>query len=144
MPFWFLPEIFIAVMGASSIGGEVATWCHDHPGNPGCVKRSAFDIDSGPKFELFPRQATGACGVPQYNFDLCHDQLQGVTVISSIPGKGQAQFDKVPPACMDLVTVLSGSCTSNSPRPTPCGSACVVYSGLTDDDFARISKALNG
>ncbi|KAI0117636.1 hypothetical protein F4776DRAFT_274659 [Hypoxylon sp. NC0597] len=144
MPFAFLPEIFIGVMGASSIGGEVANWCHHHRGYPGCVKRSVLDIDSVPKMELFPRQATGACGVPKYNFDLCHDQLQGVTVSSSIPKSGQAQFDKVPPACMDLVTVLSGSCTGSSPRPTPCGSACVVYSGLTDDDYARISKALGG
>ncbi|KAI1413023.1 hypothetical protein F5Y13DRAFT_189824 [Hypoxylon sp. FL1857] len=144
MPLFFLPEIVIAVLGASSVGGEVASWCYDYPDYSDCVERSVLDIDSKPKYMLFPRQATGSCGVPQYNFDLCHDQLQGITVMSSIPGQGQAQFDNVPPACMDLVTVLSGSCTGSSPRPTPCGSACVVYSGLTDDDFARISKALGG
>ncbi|KAH8647844.1 hypothetical protein BX600DRAFT_443188 [Xylariales sp. PMI_506] len=48
--------------------------------------------------------------VPSYNFDLCHDEAVGVSITSSIPAGGVAQFNNVPAACMDLVVVLSGSC----------------------------------
>lgn len=43
---------------------------------------------------------------------------------------------------MDLAAVLSGDCTDATVRPTVCGSACLHYSGLTDDDYANISIAL--
>jgi hypothetical protein len=37
---------------------------------------------------LWARQAVGLCGVPQYNFDMCQDQLRGVVVDTSIPSAG--------------------------------------------------------
>jgi hypothetical protein len=53
-----------------------------------------------------------------------------------------AQFDSVPPACMNLVVALSGSCTGEGPRPVPCGSACIQYHGITDDKMREISSYL--
>ncbi|KAL9615836.1 MAG: hypothetical protein Q9160_009217 [Pyrenula sp. 1 TL-2023] len=132
------------ILGAA-LGGAIRSWCKDHPGE-GCVnkRRSVIDTDSIPVMQIFDRQATGPCNVPMYNFDQCHDQLQGIAVMTSIPEPGEGQFDNVPPACMDLAGVLSGSCNNESPRPTPCGSACLLYTGLTDDNYATLSKALGG
>ena len=53
------------------------------------------------------------------------------------------KFDNVPPACMNLAVALSGSCTGEGPRPTPCGSACMQYSGLSDDQFRQLSSYLS-
>ncbi|KAI1135603.1 hypothetical protein F5Y05DRAFT_415944 [Hypoxylon sp. FL0543] len=109
---------------------------------------SARDIVNAqpiPKLSLFERNNpdVGPCGVPMYNFDMCADSLDGVTILSSIPGLGQAQFDNVPPACMVLSTVLSGACDQSlGPGPTSCGSACLLYTGLTDEDLNNIKQAL--
>jgi hypothetical protein len=54
-----------------------------------------------------------------------------------------ARFDNIPPACMNLASVLGGSCTGTSARPTPCGSACMQYTSLTDEQMAFLSRALN-
>jgi hypothetical protein len=38
---------------------------------------------------LWARQdGVGLCGVPQYNFDMCQDQLRGVVVDTDIPSPG--------------------------------------------------------
>ncbi|OTA81201.1 hypothetical protein M434DRAFT_52124, partial [Hypoxylon sp. CO27-5] len=81
----------------------------------------------------------GPCGVPMYNFDMCRDSLQGITINSSIPEQGQAQFENVPPTCMVLSTVLTGTCDkSQGSGPIPCGSDCLLYTGLTDEDLDRL------
>ncbi|KAK7916876.1 hypothetical protein PG985_010484 [Apiospora marii] len=137
----FTPELIVAVT-YGSIGGALAGYCVTHKGQ--CSKRAILDTSDAPLMGIFPRQAAavGPCGVPQYNFDLCHAQLQNITVQTSIPADGEGQFDYVPQACMDLAAVLSGDCTDTTIRPTVCGSACLHYSGLTDDDYANISIAL--
>ncbi|KAF3020122.1 hypothetical protein E8E14_007031 [Neopestalotiopsis sp. 37M] len=139
----FIPEIVTAIIGGSAIGGSIASWCAHHHGRPGCAKSDVIN-ENVPIVALMGRQAAvGPCNVPQYNFDQCHQQLQGVTVTTSIPQEGEGRFDNVPPACMNLAVVLTGSCGGNSARPTPCGSACLLYTGLTDSDYAQISKTLN-
>ncbi|KLU88305.1 hypothetical protein MAPG_07292 [Magnaporthiopsis poae ATCC 64411] len=91
------------------------------------------------------RNLVGLCGVPQYNFDMCKDQLaKGKKVESSIPSKGVAKFVNIPPACMNLAVVLSGSCTGEGTRPVPCGSDCIQYTGLNDQQMMFLSKALQG
>lgn len=123
------------------------------------------------------RNLVGLCGVPQYNFDMCKDQLaKGKKVESSIPSKGGkcsfflplvyrstskfppqssantsyfpstavAKFVNIPPACMNLAVVLSGSCTGEGTRPVPCGSDCMQYTGLNDQQMMFLSKALKG
>lgn len=162
-----IPAVAVPVIVGSTTVGSLASWCADNPSGTGCVGKKGSVIDTGsiPVMQLFDGQATGPCNVPMYNFALCHDQLQGITVDTSIPGVGgkssllksctaknltagclliDGQFDNVPPACMDLAGVLSGSCDDQSPRPTPCGSACLLYTGLTDDHYATISNAMGG
>ncbi|KAK8044994.1 hypothetical protein PG993_005018 [Apiospora rasikravindrae] len=116
MPFASFPEIADTIafvgLGVGAIGENIAR---------------IFD----------PRADVGPCNVPLYNFQQCHDALVGVKVASSIPEAGVAQFDNVPAPCMDLSTVLVGGCTGADPRPTPCGSACIKYTGLTDDQLAN-------
>ncbi|KFX89846.1 hypothetical protein V490_06782 [Pseudogymnoascus sp. VKM F-3557] len=152
----FIPEladIFTLVgLTAGAVGGSVGSWCREHPG-PGCAKRSTIgmgkrdviDLSDIPKVNVERRADVGPCNIPMYNFDLCHDQVnsQTVKVVSSIPSPGVARFDNVPPACMNLASVLGGSCTGEGARPTPCGSACMQYSGLTDTQMAYLSRALN-
>ncbi|KAL3303666.1 hypothetical protein RB213_001039 [Colletotrichum asianum] len=86
--------------------------------------------------------ATGYCGVPQYNFDMCNTDLGRVTIYTSIPGAGVARFDNVPPTCMVLSTVLTGGCGVAPPYPTVCGSACLQYSGLSESQFRQLGDAL--
>ncbi|KAI0012001.1 hypothetical protein F4779DRAFT_569972 [Xylariaceae sp. FL0662B] len=145
MPLPLIPVIADAVqiaVYAGAVGGSVAGYCESNPG-PGCVnKRDIIDTASVPQMQIHARADTGPCNVPQYNFDLCHDQLNGTQVASSIPSQGVAQFDNVPAACMNLATVLVGSCSGSGPVVNPCGSACLKYTGLTDDQFRQLSSAL--
>ncbi|OBT72900.1 hypothetical protein VF21_07759 [Pseudogymnoascus sp. 05NY08] len=143
----------VALVGAiiMEVEGPVARWCSNHPG-PICAKRSTIDIGKRdvidmsdvPKLNV-ERQAVGPCNIPKYNFDLCRDQIksQTVRIVSSIPAAGVARFDNIPPACMNLASVLGGSCTGTGARPTPCGSACMQYTSLTDNQMATLSRALN-
>ncbi|KAI1099569.1 hypothetical protein F4804DRAFT_337123 [Jackrogersella minutella] len=107
--------------------------------------RNIIDTDSVPHVHLPERNILdeGPCGVPKYNFDMCGHSLQGITINRSIPVPGQAQFDGVPPTCMVLSTVLSGVCDqAKGPHPLPCGSACLLYTGLTDEDLDKLDTAL--
>ncbi|KAI0187388.1 hypothetical protein F4808DRAFT_468808 [Astrocystis sublimbata] len=89
------------------------------------------------------RQDVGLCNVPQYNFDICQKDLKGVVVQTSLPGAGEARFENIPATCMDLATVLTGACGADGPTVTVCGSDCLAYMGLTDDQLGRLSKALS-
>ncbi|KAI1411952.1 hypothetical protein F5Y13DRAFT_190636 [Hypoxylon sp. FL1857] len=140
-----LAEIVSFTMLAATVGGDVGAYCHNNPGVKGC-KRGATSMGSIPRMmvSVAKRQDVGPCNVPKYNFDQCHEQAVSAGITSSIPSPGEARFDNVPPACMDLSVVLAGGCTGDGPRPEPCGSACLHYTGLTDEDFATLSNALNG
>ncbi|KAI1402528.1 hypothetical protein F4819DRAFT_507463 [Hypoxylon fuscum] len=132
---------------ATSAGGAIGSYCVENPGVNGCVndKLDIMNTGSIPRMMVTAakRQDVGPCGVPKYNFDQCYDQSVSAGVASSIPSPGEGRFDNVPPACMDLSAVLVGSCTDDGPRPEPCGSACLHYTGLTDEDFAKLSNILN-
>ncbi|KAI1206886.1 uncharacterized protein F4807DRAFT_463284 [Annulohypoxylon truncatum] len=107
--------------------------------------RNIIDTESVPRVDLAKRinLDAGPCGVPQYNFDLCGKSLHGVTIKSSTPGQGEAQYDNVPPTCMVLSTVLAGNCDmSEGPYPIPCGAACLLYTGVKDGDLDKLNKAL--
>ncbi|KFY61369.1 hypothetical protein V496_05058 [Pseudogymnoascus sp. VKM F-4515 (FW-2607)] len=147
MPMVLIAPLFLIVAGPP-IAGAITDFCHKHP-NPFCedmgkVKRDIIDMSDVPKLNV-ERAAVGPCNIPMYNFDLCRDQLksQTIQVVSSIPSPGVGRFDNIPPACMNLASVLGGSCTGEGPRPTPCGSACMQYSGLTDKQMAQLSRALS-
>ncbi len=53
-----------------------------------------------------------------------------------------ARFDDIPPACMNLASALAGSCTGEGIRPTPCGSACMEYTGLSSEQMANLARVL--
>ncbi|KAJ8133202.1 hypothetical protein O1611_g415 [Lasiodiplodia mahajangana] len=133
-----------ATLGAA-IGGSVAQYCIKHPHVHGCAKkRDILNLEDVPRMKV-ENQATGPCDVLQSSFDLCHDQLAGTHVDSSIPGPGKARFDGVPPACMDLAAVLTGNCGApDGPGVIVCGSACLHYSGLTDEELAILSSTISG
>ncbi|KAE9365916.1 hypothetical protein N431DRAFT_472501 [Stipitochalara longipes BDJ] len=144
MPIVEIAHIIEILGYGGAIGGSVAHWCKHHH-----CKRDVdvpiIDTESVPKMVVWSRAAVGPCNIPTYNYDMCHSQLKGQTiqVESSIPATGVAQFDNVPPACMDIAGALGGSCTGENPRPTPCGSACMRYTGLSDDQMNTLANALN-
>ncbi|KAM7182606.1 hypothetical protein V8F33_014180 [Rhypophila sp. PSN 637] len=141
MPFIALADIAVWIGFGGILAGTLTTWCRDHPGD-GCVGKRSLVQDV-----LAIRADVGPCNVPKYNFDICNNQLQdqkkkGIKVLANVPSKGVAQFDNIPPACMNLAVVLSGSCTGTGPRPTPCGSACMKYTGMSDKQLRQLSSYL--
>lgn len=96
-------------------------------------------------------------GVSQHSWDLCQGQLNGAHVHFSGTNNCKSQIapdetrltitvrlDGLPPACMDLATVLTGDPTQEGgPVPTPMGSAAIQYSDLTKDEWIQVAKALN-
>lgn len=133
--------------GVASLGAEIA----------GRSKRSTGG------FITKARQArppTAPEGVPQQEFDRCYTDITGVRITATSPGAGcklrlilyfwrfytdfclAVQFDNVPASCMNLATVLVGD-PVNGPYPTPCGSACLVYNGLSDQQYNDLVGALN-
>lgn len=50
----------------------------------------------------------------------------------------------MPPTCMTLSGALLGGCTDGGPRIEACGTDCLHYTGLKDEDFAKLSNALSG
>ncbi|KAL8413502.1 hypothetical protein RB594_004946 [Gaeumannomyces avenae] len=85
---------------------------------------------------------TGPCGVSQYNFDMCKNDLRTVTVRTTLPARGVARFDSAPPTCMVLSTVLAGGCGVAPPYPTVCGSACLQYASLSEGQLNQLGDAL--
>ncbi|KAJ5341498.1 hypothetical protein N7541_010622 [Penicillium brevicompactum] len=84
-------------------------------------------------------------GVSQESFDQCQDQLKGdgvhVTISGSTPDT--VHVEGVPPACMNLATVLTGNPTQEGgPVPTPMGSDSLDYSGVSEDDLRQLGQTL--
>ncbi|KAF3067555.1 hypothetical protein CFAM422_008495 [Trichoderma lentiforme] len=140
MPIGIIADIVGLIgLGPAAIGGSVITYCSKHPG-PGCIDSRSV----GMNLRHFDSNV-GACNVPMYNFAQCHDQLesQSTGVIGTVLSAGTVQFDNIPPACMNLNAILIGACGGTGPRPEPCGSACMKYIGLSDDQLRLLSKSLN-
>ncbi|KAJ6440601.1 ATP-dependent helicase NAM7 [Purpureocillium lavendulum] len=102
-------------------------------------------------------------GVPQQEFDRCYDQMRGVSVNADSPGAGrksslrqefisrcmnltkyptEVRFMGVPPACMNLANVLVGD-PVNGPYALPCGSDCLSYTDLDEQQFNELVDKLN-
>lgn len=43
---------------------------------------------------------------------------------------------------MVLSTVIDGD-AAGGPRPTPCGSACLLYDNLNNEDYEKMRNAFN-
>ncbi|KAK0746810.1 hypothetical protein B0T18DRAFT_438658 [Schizothecium vesticola] len=125
------------------IAGTISRWCQGHPGH-GYASQTDLKLIEEAAINI-KRDNVGPCGVPQCNYDLCNGQAtsQAVSVFSSILSLGVPQFANIPSACMVLAVALSGSCSGDGARPIPCGSACMQYQGLSDDQFRVLSSYLD-
>ncbi|KAI0386661.1 hypothetical protein F5Y04DRAFT_275112 [Hypomontagnella monticulosa] len=93
--------------------------------------------------EEVPGPPKAPAGVPQYNFDDCyHDALNAQITVTGPISDNHIRIEGLPPTCMVLSTVLDGN-TDGGPTPTPCGSACIEYSGMTPDEYENIRQILN-
>ena len=82
-------------------------------------------------------------GIPQHNWDDCYnDALNAQITINGPVGDNHIKIEGLPPTCMTLATVLDGN-TSGGPVPTPCGSACIEYSGMTPEEYEQIRNQVN-
>ena len=82
-------------------------------------------------------------GIPQHNWDDCYnDALKAHITINGPVGDNHIKIEGLPPTCMTLATVLDGK-TDGGPVPTPCGSACIEYSGMSPDEFEEIRGRVN-
>ncbi|KAK2606030.1 hypothetical protein QQS21_003548 [Conoideocrella luteorostrata] len=102
---------------------------------------SKRDID--PSF-LETRSILGRAppGVPQFEFDRCYEQMNGVSVNADSPAAGEIRFSGVPAACMNLANVLVGD-PVNGPYALPCGSDCLHYTGLNEQQFNELLDKLH-
>ncbi|CRK21709.1 hypothetical protein BN1723_002824 [Verticillium longisporum] len=80
-------------------------------------------------------------GVPAFEYERCRNDISGVSVTATSPGPGSVQFVGVPASCMNLATVLIGD-PVNGPYPLPCGSDCLVYNNLPQQQFDDLVAAL--
>lgn len=47
------------------------------------------------------------------------------------------QVDGLPASCMNLATVIDGD-AAGGPVPLPCGSACLLYDNLGEEDYEKM------
>ena len=162
-PFLFPELISDAVaMTTAQVGSAVATF----GGAVGSVQAARHHHHHGRSFDLDNRavHVPAPEGVPQYNFDQCSDSLTDpavtVTVNGPVGNNGEqtreqyptwlnqancstsslsgVQIDGLPPACMVLSNVITGDV--EGPVATPCGSACLLYNNLNNDQFSRMES----
>ncbi|KAJ5012227.1 hypothetical protein K4K57_004528 [Colletotrichum sp. SAR 10_99] len=103
----------------------------------GPVFSDLLGLKEFPKLEV---EKIGSCNVPSYVFEPCDrqeesQQKKGVEIVHSFPASGVARLENVPPACLDLYTILGGSCNVITVRPTSCGTACIQWAGLSDKEM---------
>ncbi|KAI2625905.1 hypothetical protein GGR54DRAFT_522052 [Hypoxylon sp. NC1633] len=82
-------------------------------------------------------------GIPQNNWNDCyHDALNAKITVNGPINDNHIRVDGLPQTCMVLSTVIDGN-TNGGPTPTPCGTACIEYSGMTADEYENIRHMIN-
>ena len=76
--------------------------------------------------------------VPQYNYDMCRESLNGAKLSFTPGGPGSFQVAGVPSTCMVLATVLTGS--FNAGYPTPMGADSLMFTGLTNEELSELQS----
>ncbi|KAK3196668.1 hypothetical protein K4F52_000012 [Lecanicillium sp. MT-2017a] len=117
--------------GASFAGAIISSQVGKRDGLDGAIL-DARDVQAPP-------------GVPQYNFDLCRDDLAKESVHLTVNGPVSnhgIRIEGLPSTCMVLSTVIDGD-AAGGPRPTPCGSACLLYDNLNNEDYEKMRNAFN-
>ncbi|KAL9617648.1 MAG: hypothetical protein Q9160_007565 [Pyrenula sp. 1 TL-2023] len=75
--------------------------------------------------------------VPQQEFDRCYNDLSQPATHVYVQGPvshNGIQVDGLPASCMNLATVIDDD-AAGGPPPIACGSACLLYDNLSDDDY---------
>ncbi|KAI8154497.1 hypothetical protein K4K49_002798 [Colletotrichum sp. SAR 10_70] len=108
----------------------------------GPVFSDLLGLKEVPKLEV---EKFGSCNVPSYVFEPCDrqeesQQRNGVRIVGSFPASGVFRYENVPPACLELFTILGGSCNVVTVRPTSCGTACIQWAGLSDKEMALLKE----
>lgn len=85
----FAPELAAALLAGSQIINGINSLTDAIN-----EKHNVLDTDGIPELNVFMNDTAGPCGVPRYNFDLCHSELQGITVTASKPVTGRKSFLK--------------------------------------------------
>ncbi|KAF7515928.1 hypothetical protein G7054_g14370 [Neopestalotiopsis clavispora] len=81
---------------------------------------------------------TAPAGVPQYNFDMCAEDLSKTTIHVQGPvSNNGVRIDNLPPTCMVLSAVIDGD-ADGGPTPIPCGNACILYDNLNAADYQEM------
>ncbi|KAI9923877.1 hypothetical protein ASPWEDRAFT_170489 [Aspergillus wentii DTO 134E9] len=81
-------------------------------------------------------------GVPQQEFDRCANDLSKESVKINVKGPVEnhgVRAQGLPASCMNLATVIDGD-ASGGPRPTPCGSDCLLYNNLNKNEYEKMRK----
>lgn len=76
--------------------------------------------------------------VPEYNYDMCRESLNGAKLTFTPAGPGGFQVAGVPSTCMVLATALTGS--YNAGYPVPLGADSLRFSGLTDEELQQLQS----
>jgi Na+/glutamate symporter len=84
------------------------------------------------------RQMNPLDSVPQYNYDMCRESLNGAKLSFTPGGPGSFQVAGVPSTCMVLATVLTGS--FNAGYPTPMGADSLKFTGLTNEELSELQS----
>ncbi|KAL4744287.1 hypothetical protein BDW72DRAFT_199744 [Aspergillus terricola var. indicus] len=143
----YCPAPFLALAGPLAISGATAAAADGAlasmaggaiAGGIGQIeKRTLKGWRSWKRFDL-------PAGVSQESFQQCQDQLgtTGTVQLSGLEPDG-VRVDNVPPACMNLATVITGNPTQEGgAMPIVMGSASLEYHGLTQDELAQLGEAL--
>lgn len=80
-------------------------------------------------------------GLNQADWDRCYwDGLDAhIVVTGPIDGGNTIQLDGLPSSCMPLNLVLDGN-PAGGAIPEPCGSACLKYKEMTDEDYTAFAE----
>jgi len=84
------------------------------------------------------RQTDSLDSVPQYNYGMCRESLNGAKLSSTPGGPGSFQVAGVPSTCMALAAVLTGR--FNAGYPTPVGADSFKFTGLTNEELNELQS----
>ncbi|UNI21215.1 hypothetical protein JDV02_007225 [Purpureocillium takamizusanense] len=142
-PAPFITEAIWSGIAAGVVGGTLgagATMCAKYCPSPK-LRRHAASFNTLMARDYPP-------GVSQESIDQCTQQLneqkdRGIQVFFTNVDDATVDIDHLPPACMNLVTVLSGNpAQAGGPVPIPMGSDKVQFRNLTPEDRQNLGHAL--
>ncbi|KAF7526540.1 hypothetical protein G7054_g10744 [Neopestalotiopsis clavispora] len=132
----FCPAPFLAAIPAATAAGiNTAAAVIGAAGGVAGAVTGAISAANGRR-GMFPRQEQN-----ELAWQLCREQLTGATITFDGPSPGNIIVSGIPPACMTLATVITG--TVNAGNPVPQGTDSILFQNLTDDELRAMQSALD-